>query len=62
VSARATGPYTIETSRAFDQNASQIVSYTAEVNVTEGQVIGEEDPVVTVELEERTIPFEFGGG
>jgi len=64
VSARASGPYTIQTQQVFDSNESEFVWYGADVNVTEGQVIGEEDPTVTVELEERTRPFDLnlGGG
>jgi len=64
VSVRANSSYNIQTSRAFDNNESAFVSFGANVNVTEGQVIGEEDPVIEVQLEERTQPFNFdlGGG
>ena len=64
VSARASGPYTIETARRFDQNNSEFVWFGADVDVTEGQVIGEEEPTVTVELEEQTQDFniDLGGG
>ncbi|ERH09825.1 MAG: putative membrane protein required for N-linked glycosylation [halophilic archaeon J07HX64] len=64
VSVRANSSYNIQTSRVFDNNESAFVSFGANVNVTEGQVIGEEDPVVEVQLEERTQPFDFnlGGG
>ena len=62
VSTRANGTYTIQTGRGFDDNTSELVSYSAEFNVTEGQVIGEEDPTVTVELEEQRTGFNIGGG
>jgi len=64
VSVRANSSYNIQTSRVFDNNESAFVSFGANVNVTEGQVIGEEDPVIEVQLEERTQPFDFnlGGG
>ena len=62
VSTRANGSYTVQTGRGFDTNTSELVSYSAQFNVTEGQVIGEEDPTVEVELEEQRTEFNIGGG
>jgi len=62
VSTRANGSYTVRTGRGFDANTSELVSYSAQFNVTEGQVIGEEDPTVEVELEEQRTEFNIGGG
>jgi len=46
VSAQATGPYQVQF-----EDATGEVAFETNVNVTEGQVIGEEDPTVTVEFE-----------
>ena len=62
VSTRANGSYTVRTGRGFDTNTSELVSYRAQFNVTEGQVIGEEDPTVEVTLEEQRTEFNIGGG
>ena len=64
VSVRANSSYNIQTSRVFDNNESAFISFGANVNVTEGQVIGEEDPIIEVQLEERSQSFDFdlGGG
>jgi len=62
VSTRANGSYTVRTGRGFNTNTSELVSYSAQFNVTEGQVIGEEDPTVEVELEEQRSELNIGGG
>jgi dolichyl-diphosphooligosaccharide--protein glycosyltransferase len=54
VSIRATGPYTFSTGLTADENMT-ISRYTASANVTEGQVVGEEDAPVSVDLERQIV-------
>ena len=60
VSVRATGPYTLSTSPSF-QNGS-IVSYQSNLTVSEGDVNGDQDGTVSVELERTEQEFTIGGG
>jgi asparagine N-glycosylation enzyme membrane subunit Stt3 len=62
VGVRAVDPYTVETARTFDTEKSEFVWFGADVDIAEGQVVGAEDPTVTVELEERAQEFDFGSG
>ncbi|MFW5937495.1 MAG: oligosaccharyl transferase, archaeosortase A system-associated, partial [Halanaeroarchaeum sp.] len=54
VSVRATGPYEFSTAPSADENLT-VTMHSASANVTEGQVVGEDDAPVTVELEEQVI-------
>ncbi|WP_256545648.1 oligosaccharyl transferase, archaeosortase A system-associated [Halobellus inordinatus] len=59
VSVRATGPYTLSTPAAFDNGT--ITSYQANLSVSEGQVNGDEDGTLSVELEENAQELNIGG-
>jgi dolichyl-diphosphooligosaccharide--protein glycosyltransferase len=61
VSVRATGPYTIGTPASLNETGS-IVSYRANVSVPEGQVNGDGDGTVSVELERNAQELALGGG
>lgn len=61
VSVRATGPYTIGTPAALNDTGS-IVSYRSNVSVPEGQVNGDKDGTVSVELERNAEDLTVGGG
>ncbi|UWG48137.1 Dolichol phosphate-mannose mannosyltransferase [Halanaeroarchaeum sp. HSR-CO] len=54
VSVRATGDYQFSTPPTADENLT-VSSYTATADVTEGQVIGEDDSTITVDLEEEVL-------
>jgi len=54
VSVRATGPYTLRTGITQNEDGNLAV-YSGEVNVTEGQVIGENSSAATVDLEEQVL-------
>jgi len=54
VSVRATGPYTIETDRQFNESAA-VIQYNDSVHVTEGQVIGQNDSVSEVSLDRQVL-------
>jgi len=60
VSVRATGPYTVSSPASF-QNGS-IVNYQANLSVAEGDVNGDEDGTVSVELERNEQQLQIGGG
>ncbi|MFD1685871.1 oligosaccharyl transferase, archaeosortase A system-associated [Halobellus litoreus] len=60
VSVRSTGPYTISSPASF-QNGS-IVNYQANLSVAEGDVNGDEDGAVSVELERNEQQLQIGGG
>jgi dolichyl-diphosphooligosaccharide--protein glycosyltransferase len=64
VGVRANDSYTVETGRRVDIEAGEFVWFGGAVDVTEGQVVGAEDPTVAVELAERTeqVDLGFGGG
>ncbi|RLM57138.1 oligosaccharyl transferase, archaeosortase A system-associated [Halobellus sp. Atlit-31R] len=59
VSVRATGPYTLSTPATF-QNGT-ITSYQANLSVSEGDVNGDQDGTVSVELEENAQELNIGG-
>jgi dolichyl-diphosphooligosaccharide--protein glycosyltransferase len=61
VSVRASGPYTVSTPTTLGDNGS-IVSYRANLSVPEGQVNGDEDGTVSVELERNAQELTIGGG
>ena len=61
VSVRATGPYTIGTPGTLNETGS-IVSYRSNLSVPEGQVNGDEDGTVSVELERNAQELTLGGG
>jgi len=61
VSVRATRPYTIGTPGTLNETGS-IVSYRSNLSVPEGQVNGDEDGTVTVELERNAQELTLGGG
>jgi dolichyl-diphosphooligosaccharide--protein glycosyltransferase len=61
VSVRATSPYTVSTPATLGQNGS-IVSYQSNLSVPEGQVNGDEDGTVSVELERNSQDLTLGGG
>ncbi|AKH97999.1 oligosaccharyl transferase, archaeosortase A system-associated [Halanaeroarchaeum sulfurireducens] len=54
VNVEATGPYQFSTAPSADENLT-ISTYTGTEHVTEGQVVGEDDATVTVELEEEIL-------
>ncbi len=60
VSVRATGPYTLSTTPTF-QNGS-IVAYRSNLTVSEGDVNGDLDGTVRVELERTSQELTIGGG
>jgi dolichyl-diphosphooligosaccharide--protein glycosyltransferase len=60
VSVRSTGPYTISSPASF-QNGS-IVNYQANLSVAEGDVNGDEEGAVSVELERNEQQLQIGGG
>jgi dolichyl-diphosphooligosaccharide--protein glycosyltransferase len=53
-SVRATGPYELRTGATFDGNSS-LVAYNASVDVTEGQVVGEDTGPIEVTLDEQVL-------
>jgi dolichyl-diphosphooligosaccharide--protein glycosyltransferase len=55
VSVRATGPYTVVSENTFVSDDGDLVRYSDQVNVTEGQVIGENETASTVELEQEVV-------
>jgi dolichyl-diphosphooligosaccharide--protein glycosyltransferase len=63
-SVRATGPYRIQALGGIEQvNGTQVlVRYRGTVNVTEGQVLGENETSSTVSVEESRQELDFGGG
>jgi dolichyl-diphosphooligosaccharide--protein glycosyltransferase len=61
VNVRATGPYTVSTPTTLGDNGS-IVSYRSNLSVPEGQVNGDENGTVSVELERNTQELTIGGG
>jgi dolichyl-diphosphooligosaccharide--protein glycosyltransferase len=61
VSVRATGPYTVGTPATLNETGS-IVSFRANLSVPEGQVNGDEDGTVTVELERNSQELTLGSG
>jgi dolichyl-diphosphooligosaccharide--protein glycosyltransferase len=61
VSVRATGPYAIGTPATLNETGS-IVSYRSNVSVPEGQVNGDKDGIVSVELERNAENLAIGGG
>ena len=61
-SVRATGSYRAFASGGFDQNTSEFITYQGTVNVTEGQVIGENESVSTITVEEQRQSLDIGGG
>jgi dolichyl-diphosphooligosaccharide--protein glycosyltransferase len=61
VSVRATGPYTIGTPGTLNETGS-IVSYRSNLSVPEGQVNGDENGTVSVELERNSQELTLGGG
>jgi dolichyl-diphosphooligosaccharide--protein glycosyltransferase len=52
VDAKATGPYRLA---AISENETHITRYTGTANVTEGQVIGEDDSSTTVAFDEQSL-------
>ena len=62
VSARANGAYQIRTNSEVDDGTGERVFYTGTVNVTEGQVIGEDTSPATVTLEEQRVDTGAGNG
>ena len=61
VSVRATGPYTVSTPAKLGNNGS-IVSYQANLSVPEGEVNGDADGEISVELERTEQELTLGGG
>ena len=57
VNVRAVGPYTAQTGVDIDENGTA-TTHEAEFDVSEGQVIGEDDSPVTITLEETTFDAE----
>jgi dolichyl-diphosphooligosaccharide--protein glycosyltransferase len=62
VSVRATGPYTVVSENTFVSDDGDLVRYSDQVNVTEGQVIGENETASTVELEQEVVPEDGENG
>jgi dolichyl-diphosphooligosaccharide--protein glycosyltransferase len=61
VSVRATGPYTVSTPATLGNNGS-IVSYQSNLSVPEGEVNGDADGEISVELERTEQELTLGGG
>ncbi|GGJ01877.1 oligosaccharyl transferase [Halobellus salinus] len=61
VSVRATGPYTVSTPATLGNNGS-IVSYRANLSVPEGEVNGDGDGEIGVELDRNEEELTIGGG
>jgi len=61
VSVRATGPYTVSTPATLGDNGS-IVSYQSNLSVPEGEVNGDADGEIAVELERNEEELTIGGG
>ena len=61
VSVRATGPYTVSTPATLGDNGS-IVSYQSNLSVPEGEVNGDADGEISVELERNEEQLTIGGG
>ena len=59
VSVRATGPYTLSTPATFENGT--ITSYQANLSVSEGQVNGDQEGTLNVELEENAQELNIGG-
>ncbi|MFW6045971.1 MAG: hypothetical protein ACOC8O_03860 [Natronomonas sp.] len=55
VEIQAAGAYTISTTPDVDNETLEVTAWTAEANVTEGQVLGEVEEPVVVELEEQVL-------
>lgn len=55
VDVQAVGPYQFATTPEMDEETLRTYAYTDTEHVTEGQVIGEDDSTVTVELERETL-------
>ena len=54
-SVRATGPYTVATEEQWLDDEGNLIQYSDEVHVSEGQVIGEDETESTAELEEEIL-------